>query len=143
MSQIVCDLTHISRCGGQYRSRQVEDMGINVRQASMIMEVCATPGISQDALSRRVFLNKSVVARSLATLEEQGYVERPTCQKDKRITRLYPTDKALQIQPKLQAIWADCEHFLTEGMTEEEVATLEMLLGRLKVQSAKWMEADT
>ena len=142
MSQIVCDLTHISRCGGQYRSRLVEDMGINVRQASMVMEICATPGISQDALARRVFLNKSVIARSLAALEDQGYVERPTCQKDKRITRLYPTEKALLIQPKLQAIWADCEHFLTEGMTEEEVALLESMLGRLKLQSAKWMEAE-
>ena len=49
---------------------------------------------------------------------------------------------ALQLQPQLQAIWADCEHFLTEGMTEEEVATLESLLGRLRVQAAKWMEAE-
>lgn len=142
MSQIVCNLTHISRCGGQYRSRQVEALGISARQASLLMEVCATPGISQDTLSRRVFLNKSVVARSLANLEEQGLVERPTCQKDKRITRLYPTEKALQLQPQLQAIWADCEHFLTEGMTEEEVATLESLLGRLQLQAAKWMEAE-
>ena len=106
------------------------------------MEICATPGISQDTLARRVFLNKSVVARYLAALEEQGLVERPTCQKDKRITRLHPTEKALQLQPQLQAIWASCEHFLTEGMTEEEVATLESLLGRLQFQAAKWMEAE-
>lgn len=142
MSQIVCNLTHISRCGGQYRTRLVEPLGISSRQASLLMEVCATPGISQDTLARRVFLNKSVVARSLASLEEQGLVERPTCQKDKRITRLYPTEKALQLQPRLQAIWAECEHFLTEGMTEEEVATLESLLGRLRIQAAKWMEAE-
>lgn len=142
MSQIVCNLTHISRCGGQYRSRQVESLGISARQASLLLEICATPGISQDTLARRVFLNKSVVARSLATLEELGLVERPTCQKDKRITRLHPTEKALQLQPQLQAVWADCEHFLTEGMTEEEVATLESLLSRLQLQAAKWMEAD-
>lgn len=142
MSQIVCNLTHISRCGGQYRGRQLEHLGIGPRQASLLMEICATPGISQDTLARRVFLNKSVVARHLASLEEQGLVERPTCQKDKRITRLHPTEKALLLQPQLQAIWADCEHFLTEGMTEEEVATLESLLGRLQVQAAKWMEAD-
>ena len=143
MSQIVCNLTHISRCGGQYRSRQVEPLGLSTRQASLLMEICATPGISQDTLARRVFLNKGVVARHLASLEEQGLVERPTCQKDKRITRLHPTDKALQLQPQLQAIWADCEHFLTEGMTEEEVATLESLLSRLQLQAAKWMEVDT
>lgn len=142
MSQIVCNLTHISRCGGQYRSKMLEPLGLTARQSSLLMEICATPGISQDTLARRVFLNKSVVARTLANLEENGFVSRPTCQKDKRITRLYPTEKALQLQPQLQAIWADCEHFLTEGMTEEEVATLESLLSRLQVQAAKWMEAE-
>ena len=142
MSRIVCDLTHISRCGGQYRGRLLESLELTPRQASLLMEICATPGISQDTLARRVFLNKSVVARTLAALEEVALVERPTCQKDKRITRLYPTEKALQLQPQLQAIWADCEHFLTEGMTEDEVATLETLLGRLQVQAARWMEAD-
>lgn len=142
MSQIVCNLTHITRCGGQYRGRLLEPLDLTVRQASLLQEVCNTPGISQDTLARRVCLNKSVVARQLAALEENGFVERPTCQKDKRITRLYPTEKALQLQPQLQAIWADCEHFLTEGMTEEEVATLESLLSRLRVQAAKWMEAE-
>lgn len=142
MSQIICDLTHITRCGGQYRGKLLEPLDLTVRQASLLQEVCNTPGISQDTLARRVCLNKSVVARQLAALEENGFVERPTCQKDKRITRLYPTEKALQLQPQLQAIWADCEHFLTEGMTEEEVATLESLLGRLRVQAAKWMEAE-
>lgn len=142
MSQIICDLTHITRCGGQYRGKLLEPLDLTVRQASLLQEVCNTPGISQDTLARRVCLNKSVVARQLAALEENGFVERPTCQKDKRITRLYPTEKALQLQPQLQAIWAECEHFLTEGMTEEEVATLESLLGRLRVQAAKWMEAE-
>ena len=142
MSQIICNLTHITRCGGQYRGKLLEPLELTVRQGSLLMEVCNTPGISQDTLARRVCLNKSVVARQLAALEENGFVERPTCQKDKRITRLYPTEKALQLQPQLQAIWAECEHFLTEGMTEEEVATLESLLDRLRVQAAKWMEAE-
>ena len=142
MSQIVCNLTHISRCGAQYRGRRLEPLGLTPRQASLLMEICATPGISQDTLARRVFLNKSVVARTLAALEEQGPVERPICQKDKRITRVHPTEKALQLQPKLQAVWAECEHFLTEGMTEEEVACLEGLLVRLKSQAARWMEAE-
>jgi len=142
VSQIICNLTHITRCGGQYRGRLLEPLDLTVRQASLLQEVCNTPGISQDTLARRVCLNKSVVARQLAALEENGFVERPTCQKDKRITRLYPTEKALQLQPQLQAIWAECEHFLTEGMTEEEVATLESLLSRLRVQAAKWMEAE-
>ena len=142
MSRIVCDLTHIFRCCTNYRNRQLEPLGLTVRQASLLLELCIDPGISQDALAGRVFLNKSVVARALASLEEDGFVERTTCQKDKRINRLKPTEKALALYPELLSIWADCEQFLTEGMTPEEVATLETMLNTLQSRAAKWMEAE-
>ena len=142
MSQIISDLSLSGRCSAHYRARQLEPMGLTPRQARLLLEVCATPGISQDTLSRRLCVEKSVVARSLASLEELGYVERPTCPKDKRVTRLHPTEKALGIQPRLQELWADCELFLTEGMTEADVAALERLLNQMKTQAVKWMEVD-
>ena len=43
---------------------------------------------------------------------------------------------------KWSAMWAAGPTDAEEGMTEEEVATLESLLGRLRVQAAKWMEAE-
>ncbi len=138
MSKIVCYLTHIARCGGQYRNRRLEPWGIRARQASLLLEICATPGISQDTLARRVFLDKSVVARTLSNLEEQGLVERPTCQKDRRVIRLHPTEKALQLQPQLQAVTAQWEQFLTADMTAEELAFLESLLSRLQARAAQW-----
>ena len=142
MSQIVSDLAQISRCCAYYRSRQLEQWDLTSRQARLLMEVCATPGISQDALSRRLCVEKSVVARTMAGLEDRGYVERPTCQKDKRVIRLHPTEKALELQPKLQELWAKCELFLLDGMTEDDVAVLERLLEQMKLRAAKWMEVD-
>ena len=142
MSRIISDLAQTSRCCAYYRSRRLEAFGLNTRQARLLMEVCASPGGSQDTLSRRLCIEKSVVARTMASLEEAGYVERLTCQKDKRVTRLHPTQKALELQPRLQALWAECEQFLIEDMTEDEVAALERLLEQMKLRAAKWMEAD-
>ena len=142
MSKIVSDLAQTSRCCAYYRSRRLEALGLNVQQARLLMEVCATPGVSQNMLFRRLCIEKSVVARTMASLEEAGYVERPTCQKDKRVIRLHPTQKALELQPKLVELWADCEQHLTEGMTETEMAVLEQLLERMRLQAAKWMEVD-
>ncbi len=138
MSKIVCYLTHIARCGAQYRNRRMEPWGIRARQASLLLEICATPGISQDTLARRVFLDKSVVARALANLEEQGLVERSTCQKDRRVIRLHPTEKALQLQPQLRVIGMQWEQYLTDGMTDEEIGMLESLLQRLQQRAAEW-----
>ena len=142
MSKIVCYLTQIARCGGQYRNQHMEPFGIRARQASLLLEICATPGISQDALARRVFLDKSVVARALANLEEQGFVERPTCQKDRRVIRLHPTEKALQLQPQLREVSAQWEQFLTSDMTQEELTLLESLLSRLQVRAAEWRSEE-
>lgn len=142
MSRIVCDLTHISRCMGQYRTRRLEPLGLTARQASLLQEICATPGISQEQLARRVFLNKSVVARALAALEDNGFVQRNACQKDKRVTRLHPTQYTLQILPQLQSIETDCEQFLNEGMGVQEIATLQDMLDKLQKRAAKWTEGD-
>ena len=142
MSTLVCYLTQITRCGSQYRNRRTEPLGIRARQSSLLMEICATPGISQDTLAKRVFLNKSVVARLLANLEEQGLVARPTCQKDRRVIRLHPTEKALDILPKLQKIDGDWEQFLTSNMTAEEIATLEAMLCRLQTRAAQWEDVE-
>ena len=138
MSEIVFQLTCIARCGAQYRNRRLESLGLKGRQASLLMEICATPGISQDTLTRRMFLDKSVVARQVAFLEEQGYVDRPTSPKDRRVTCLYPTEKAMEILPTLREIWCDCEQRLTRGMTEDELETVQSVLNQLKNRAAEW-----
>ena len=142
MSQIVSDLTNITRCCGQFRNRLLEPLGLTTRQASLLRVIWANPGISQDAVARKVFLNKSVVARQLAALEEAGFVERQGCQKDKRVTRLHPTEKTLQLQPQLQAISMECENYLTEGMTDSEIAALETMLRRLQARAIQWTEEE-
>ena len=142
MSKIVCYLTYVSRCGGQYRQRRTVPLGINARQANLLVEICATPGLSQDALAKRMFLNKSVVARLLADMEEQGFLKRPVCEKDRRVVRLHPTEKALEILPRLQKIEGDWERFLTSDMTAEEIATLEAVLCRLHTRAAQWTEVE-
>ena len=138
MSEIVSQLTQISRFISQYRIRQTAPYGLNNRQASLLLEICATPGISQDTLSRRAFLDKSVVARLLANLEEQGYVDRPVSQKDRRVTCLYPTEKTLEILPRLQEILRNCEEYLTRGMTTEEMAAMQSMLCHLQNRTAEW-----
>ena len=142
MSQIIKDTNLITRCGATYREKQVQSLGLSAYNARLIMEVCATPGVSQDTIARRVFVNKSMVARSMAALEEQGLVERPNDPKDKRVIRLYPTAKALELQHRIQEVWADCEMLLTDGFTEDEMAILEDLLSRMKNQARKLVEME-
>lgn len=141
MSQIIRDLTEITRCGSQYRSDNLAPMGLKACHASYLTEICADPGISQDRLAQRICINKSNVARQAAILEEGGFITRVPCQADKRVMKLYPTEKTLALLPQIQSILDSWEACLTHDLTPEQMEILSALLSRMKAKATAWMEA--
>lgn len=141
MSEIIRDITEITRCGSQYRTESLAPMGLKACHASYLTEICAEPGISQDRLAGRICINKSNVARQAAILEDGGFITRVPCQSDKRVMRLYPTEKALELLPKINDIMNAWEECLTQGLTDDEQELLATLLARMKTKASAWMEA--
>ena len=141
MSQIIKDMTEITRCGVDYRSEKLAPLGLKACHASYLMEICAEPGISQDRLAGRICINKSNVARQVAILEENGFVSRCSCTEDKRVMKLYPTEKTLELLPQIKDIMDRWENCLTHDLTEDELDTLSALLARMKSRASAWMEA--
>ncbi len=90
MSLLMGELDSIARCAAQYRSERLAALGLKSCHASYLMGICDCPGISQEQLARRIYQNKSSVARQLAVLEEAGFVRRVCCDSDRRVTELYP-----------------------------------------------------
>lgn len=142
MSQIIRDITEITRCGIQYRTVKLSPMGLKSCHASYLTEICAHPGISQDQLAVRICINKSNVARQAAILEEGGFLRRTPSADDKRVLGLYPTEKTLALLPQIQQILANWERRVTESLTPGEIEVLTSLLVRMKATAADWTEAD-
>lgn len=141
MSQIIRDITEITRCGTQYRTEALAPMDLKACHASYLSEICADPGISQDKLAQRICINKSNVARQVAILEEGGFITRVPSAEDKRIMRLYPTEKTLALLPRILSILDTWEKCLTAGLSGEEMDILTALLSRMKAKATAWMEA--
>lgn len=140
MSQIIRDITEISRCGVQYRSDKLAPLGLKSCHASYLTEICENPGISQDKLARRICINKSNVARQVAILEEEGFITRVPSEADKRVMELYPAEKTLQLLPQVKQVlmcWEDC---ITHDLTDEERELITGLLMKMKSRAAWYME---
>lgn len=140
MSQIIRNITEITRCGVQYRTETLAPLELKACHASYLREICAEPGISQDQLAARICINKSNVARQAATLEEGGFIRRIPSNEDKRVMGLYPTEKTLGLLPQMNAIldqWEDC---LTADVPAEELEITQRVLERMKIRAAAWME---
>mgnify|MGYP002513349744 CR=1 FL=1 len=91
----------VSRCATIWRTDKLEGTELGDQHYSYILVVCRRPGISQDAISRRLFINKSNVTRHLTQLEKNGYVERRQSEEDKRVMLVYPTEKAYEVLPRM------------------------------------------
>ena len=77
-------------------------LGIGSGRISYLFMLYINEGITQQEMANRLQADKGAVARTLAQLEEQGYVSRRRDPADKRVTRVYLTDKSKALQGDLE-----------------------------------------
>lgn len=142
MPKFMKNINIIGRCAGMFRSEKLKETGLGACHHSYILAVCRRPGISQDELAREICINKSNVTRHLAALEESGYVERRPSEADKRVTLVFPTEKALAILPTVRAVIREWNEFLTEGMDEEELERFAATLSRIAERAREYSERE-
>ena len=140
MPDLMHHITEIARCAALFRQEELTPLGLKSCHSSYLAAICTSPGITQDQLARRIFINKSNVARQLAILEEDGYVERRQAPDDKRAIQVFPTQKARDAMPEIIRIFRVWESFVAQDLSEEERKALAAMLEKMKSRSADWME---
>lgn len=116
------------RCAILFRTDKLEQEGLNGYQHTYILRICQNPGISQEQLAKMVYINKSNVTRQLAMLEQNGFITRVPSEKDKRVMQVFPTQKAIDVYPKVHDLLLEWNHYLVEDFTEEERSQLYSML---------------
>ena len=142
MPVISRNLNVLARCGAQFRSEYLKPLGITTFQAPYIQHICGQPGMSQEQVARALLVNRSSAARHLAALEEDGFVTRRESKEDKRLLLIYPTQKAMEANPEIRRVNTLWNDWLTQGMTEDEVARLEELLERLRLRAFAYVKEE-
>ncbi len=125
-------ITDLGRIAAQYRTEQLAPLGLKACHASYLYAICDQPGITQDQLARRIFINKSNVARQLAVLEEDGFVERRPSTEDKRAIQVYPTQKTRDVLPEIHRLFQIWEADVGNNLTPQERTELLNLLRKLR-----------
>lgn len=128
----------IARCTIQYRSEQLEGTEINGYQCVYILHICQHPGVSQDALGKAIFINKSNVTRQLSLLEASGFITRKTSEDDHRVIEVFPTEKAQNLLPRVRKVIQQWNAFLTAEFSEEEKVVFETLLQRMTDKAKRY-----
>lgn len=142
MPSFTRNINVISRCAHAYRSDSLEGSGLGASHYFYVMQVCANPGISQEQLAKNLYINKSSVTRAIAALEENGFVERRPCEEDKRVTRVYPTDKATEILPEVRRIARAWNSFLLADLEEEKKTRFLATLDKITQKAQSYIDLN-
>ena len=140
MPKFMKSLNIISRCQHTFRTKHSES-GINAIHHSLVLAICREPGRSQDELAKDICIDKSGVARALASLESDGFVERKTDPENKRKTLVFPTEKLLENISSVRFLTAEWNKLVSEGISEEEFAVFQSVLFRMEKNARKIIDS--
>ena len=87
--------------------------------------------VNQKDIEKALSLQNPTVTGLLKRLDEKGYILSVPSNKDKRCKNIYLTEKAYDIQKRMEADRKKIDKRLTLGMNKKEVAALEKMLDRV------------
>ena len=139
MPSLMRRINVISRCAMNYKSERLSGE-LSGCHHPFVTYISRNPGSSQADIARFICLNKSTVARTLSYLEEHGFVKREADEADKRVLRVYPTEKMLAVLPEVKAASSEWMALLSEGIPGEELEIFNSVLSRMQTRAREIIE---
>lgn len=141
-SRVLGNILRIGRCCKLYRKQALRDTDLQPAQHLLISHICRRPGLAQEELIAELYLDKTTVAHQLMKLEEQGYIRREAAAEDGRCRRIYPTEKAVEIYPRVHGVFEEFTAGILAGLSEEEQQGLERLTEILRRNALALVEPE-
>lgn len=132
----------IRRASGMYLVQQLEDSELSAVHYSYIHKICKYPGMSQIKLGKSLCISKSNVTRHLAFLEKNGYIERKNSAEDKREVLIFPTQKMLDIYPRVLELHKKWDLLVTSDMDEKEKEVFYALMKKVLEKSLSVIDRE-
>jgi DNA-binding MarR family transcriptional regulator len=114
--------------GARQFGERLQPLGLEQRQAGMLVRLAAGEGQSQQALAAMLGVNATRMVFLVDELEKLGLVERRRNPEDRRSHALYLTDRGRAALAQVQAVAAEHEQQMSAGLTGEQRRELIALL---------------
>ena len=121
-------LVQLGMHGARQFGERLQPLGLEQRQAGMLVRLAAGEGQSQQALAAMLGVNATRMVFLVDELEKLGLVERRRNPEDRRSHALYLTDRGRAALAQVQAVAAEHEQQMSAGLTGEQRRELIALL---------------
>ncbi len=111
-----------------YLDKALKEYELSSGSYPYLLTLTKNEGISQNKISKELGYDKAMSARTITKLIKLGYIDRKEDEADSRAYRLYLTQKAKDVIPKVLEEIHKLVHLITKDLSEEEkVITIDSL----------------
>ena len=113
-------------------NNRLRTLGITASQCAVLdyLFVSSKEAVTQRDIEKALCLRNPTVTGLLKRLDEKGFILVVPSNKDKRCKNIYLTEKAYDIQRRMEMDRKKLDKMLTIGMNKKEISALEKMLKR-------------
>ena len=112
-------------------ARRLYEFGLYVGQDRIILLLATKDGQSPGSLAKRLGVKPPTVTKTIARLQEQGFVTKRGSHKDQRQLHVFLTKDGHKIVDLIERAIEETEREVTGGLDEQEQYTLLTLMDRI------------
>ncbi|MBD3109611.1 MarR family transcriptional regulator [Bacillus sp. AGMB 02131] len=132
MTDILREIGMIARALDSISNIEFKEVDLTKGQYLYVVRVCENPGIIQEKLAEMIKVDRTTANRAIKKLELNGFVEKKDDEQNKKIKKLYPTEKGKQVYPFIKRENDHSNRVALDGLSETEAETILNLLQRVR-----------
>lgn len=132
MREILREIGMIARALDSISNIEFKEFELTKGQYLYLVRICENPGIIQEKLAEMIKVDRTTAARAIKKLEENGFIEKNDDAINKKIKKLFPTEKGKQVYPVLKNEGDYSNKVALSGFSEDEIEIIFNLLQRVR-----------
>ncbi|MGB3259689.1 MarR family winged helix-turn-helix transcriptional regulator [Paenisporosarcina sp.] len=140
MKEILREIGMIARALDSISNIEFKKLDLTKGQYLYLVRICEYPGIIQEQLVEMIKVDRSTATRAIQKLEINSFIEKKEDPHNKKIKRLFPTDKGKMVYPFIKRENDYSNLVALEGFSEKEAEITFDLLQRIRKNVEKEWE---
>ncbi|MPQ25502.1 MarR family winged helix-turn-helix transcriptional regulator [Bacillus paralicheniformis] len=132
MKDILREIGMIARALDSISNIEFKEHDLTKGQYLYLVRICENPGIIQEKLAEMIKVDRTTAARAIKKLEMKGFIERRDDEYNKKIKKLFPTEKGNEVFPFIKRENDHSNRVALEGFSEGEGEAIFNLLQRVR-----------
>ncbi|AZV48848.1 MarR family winged helix-turn-helix transcriptional regulator [Bacillus halotolerans] len=132
MKEILREIGMIARALDSISNIEFKEYNLTKGQYLYLVRICENPGIIQEKLAEMIKVDRTTAARAIKKLEINGFIEKMDDEHNKKIKKLFPTEKGKDVFPVIKRENDHSNNVALAGFSEKEAETIFHLLQRMR-----------